>query len=99
MVHAKVLDPQQICSLLVEEHEMSKFKTTIGSTDVSESKYLVDDITVETVDETSDEESSEGTSVENESDDDYSYVHFENEEELEEAMVKATHAGLPRGVT
>merc|ERR1712197_305763 len=93
------MDPQQICSLLVEEHEISKFKTTIGSTDVNDSKYLVDDVTVETVDETSDEESSEGTSDENESDDDYSYVHFDDEEDLEEAMIKATHAGVPKGIT
>ena len=98
MIVDNPIDPGHICSLLVAEHEKSKFKCNIGSTTVGKGIYITDDDTVQTEDETSIE--STNSDIESPSEMSDEDLDPSDEEMLDEYFTcSSAYAEKPKGIT
>ena len=99
------IDPYELCSMMAERHEDTKFMEAVGATYPYKGKEHFDDIAVETVEskedtETDDNDDSDNSSMsDTESESETESIHFSDEEALDAFMVSAAHAGKPKGVS
>ena len=96
--------PMQLCSSMVDNNETAHFGATIGASFVKDdSSCLIDEVTVETVEETDSDSSSVTSSSSSENEDSSAEsesveIDVNDDDQLDAIMACATSAGKPSGV-